>query len=241
MEKVIKKHFRYLDTQLIEKIIKESNNDINEIIKSLSILKKHTKEDYYTINIEKKAKKYTSLLPKIKFNSYLDIGSCTGELTLAIGKDINAKKIVGIDIEEWGEINSCKNRLDIVKIYDGRTIPSSNNSFDLVSIIFTLHHIPDFKRIISEAIRVLKPNGYLLIAEHSGNNQKDIELIDFDHYLYLLEKTNNIKSYNKAFEDYYSKYFTFNQLKKYIDLKLIKYYFYPDDIFRRYVAVYQKN
>lgn len=44
-------------------------------------------------------------------------------------------------------------------------LPFDNNSFDLITCFGTLHHIPNVSFVLSELIRVLKPNGYLLIRE----------------------------------------------------------------------------
>lgn len=40
-----------------------------------------------------------------------------------------------------------------------------DNLFDLVTCFGTLHHIPNVTFVLSELIRVLKPNGYLLLRE----------------------------------------------------------------------------
>ncbi|TAH25262.1 MAG: class I SAM-dependent methyltransferase [Cytophagales bacterium] len=40
-----------------------------------------------------------------------------------------------------------------------------DNTFDLITCFGTLHHIPNVSVVLSELIRVLKPNGYLLLRE----------------------------------------------------------------------------
>ncbi len=47
---------------------------------------------------------------------------------------------------------------------DGR-LAFESNSFDLITCFGTLHHIPNVSFILSEIIRVLKPNGHLLLRE----------------------------------------------------------------------------
>jgi SAM-dependent methyltransferase len=44
-------------------------------------------------------------------------------------------------------------------------IPFNEHTFDLITCFGTLHHIPNVSYVISELIRVLEPNGYLLIRE----------------------------------------------------------------------------
>ncbi|WP_282036361.1 class I SAM-dependent methyltransferase [Saccharicrinis aurantiacus] len=47
---------------------------------------------------------------------------------------------------------------------DGK-IAINNNQIDLITCFGTLHHIPNVSFVLSELIRVLKPNGYLLLRE----------------------------------------------------------------------------
>ncbi len=47
---------------------------------------------------------------------------------------------------------------------DGR-LPFENNSFDLITCFGTLHHIPNVSLVLGELIRVLKPDGNLLLRE----------------------------------------------------------------------------
>ncbi len=44
-------------------------------------------------------------------------------------------------------------------------LPFNDNSFDLITCFGTLHHIPNVSFVISELVRVLHPDGYLLLRE----------------------------------------------------------------------------
>ncbi|MBN9352242.1 MAG: class I SAM-dependent methyltransferase [Chitinophagaceae bacterium] len=44
-------------------------------------------------------------------------------------------------------------------------LPFEDNSFDLITCFGTLHHIPNVSFVISELVRILKKDGYLLIRE----------------------------------------------------------------------------
>ncbi len=52
-----------------------------------------------------------------------------------------------------------------VKPNSDGTIPFSSNSFQLITCFGTLHHIPNVRRVLQEAVRVLAPRGYLLVRE----------------------------------------------------------------------------
>jgi ubiquinone/menaquinone biosynthesis C-methylase UbiE/16S rRNA G966 N2-methylase RsmD len=235
MEKLIKKHFPEIK---VAKQLVDSGNQ-TEIIKAISKIKKTHKKDYYTKSQTYKAKMYVSQLPKREYQKYLDIGAASGHLTKEIGELVGSKEIVGIDIENWAE-QEVQKKLDIVKIYDGHKIPYPDEYFDLVSMIFTIHHIPNYQEIINEAIRVTKKDGIILVVEHNAKTQEEKDIIEFDHLLYMIEKADNYKEYENILKNYYSIYFSLHQLKMLFGLPLIKVYFYPDDILRRYIGIYKK-
>lgn len=45
------------------------------------------------------------------------------------------------------------------------TIPFNDNTFDIITCMHVLHHIPNVSYLLKEIIRVLKPQGYLLLNE----------------------------------------------------------------------------
>ena len=47
---------------------------------------------------------------------------------------------------------------------DAQELPFENNTFDVVIHMFTLEHVPDKEKALREALRVLKPNGRLIMA-----------------------------------------------------------------------------
>lgn len=48
---------------------------------------------------------------------------------------------------------------------DATQLPFADEDFDAVSFLRVLHHIPDFSRALSEAHRVLRKGGQLLLSE----------------------------------------------------------------------------
>jgi SAM-dependent methyltransferase len=49
-------------------------------------------------------------------------------------------------------------------VYDGRTLPFSDGSFDTVMSVQVLEHTPDPQRLIQEMARVLRPDGTLILT-----------------------------------------------------------------------------
>ncbi|MEK9146997.1 MAG: class I SAM-dependent methyltransferase [Patescibacteria group bacterium] len=52
----------------------------------------------------------------------------------------------------------------VVKNAEGESLPYKDNTFDVVASLYTLEHVRDVKKVLSESTRVLKPGGYLYIV-----------------------------------------------------------------------------
>jgi SAM-dependent methyltransferase len=70
-----------------------------------------------------------------------------------------AVEYVGVDVASSPHLNT-----GIDFIYDGRTLPFGDDSFDSVVCTEVLEHCPDPKGILSEIARVLRPGGHLFIT-----------------------------------------------------------------------------
>ncbi|MGB9883254.1 MAG: class I SAM-dependent methyltransferase [Microgenomates group bacterium] len=101
-------------------------------------------------------------LPK-KGLKILDVGCGTGGLTSFLN---NYGQTVGIEKNKYA-IKSARQRNLNIKLADAQKIPFSSNSFDLVTIFDVLYHknVKNEERVILEAKRVLKKDGFLLIAD----------------------------------------------------------------------------
>lgn len=79
----------------------------------------------------------------------LDVGVGIGDVTLAMQRAGN--DVTGLDVEDL----CCTPEVKPV-LYDGKTMPFADKSFDLATIITTLHHTPDPDHIVAEAARVAR-------------------------------------------------------------------------------------
>lgn len=95
-----------------------------------------------------------------KGDSILDIGAGTCNIC----EDLSKKgfKITPLDIQDLSFVDNIK-----PVIYDGDSLPHSNNKFDKALILTVLHHVPDPEKILKEAKRVSK--GIIIIEDIFSN------------------------------------------------------------------------
>lgn len=130
-------------------------------------------------------RKYESSPRKIVYEAINDndkiLDLCTGTATNAINiaKKKQSVKVVGVDIsKDMLTIAKSKVKKEIlsnVKLYhmDATAMKFKDEYFDKVLISLVLHEIDEelSKRIIYEAIRVLKPGGEIIITEWERSNE----------------------------------------------------------------------
>ncbi len=109
---------------------------------------------------------YKKVLEEIKLTEdtlLLDAGCGAGLFSfMAIQK---GAQVIGVDaasglLELWRERNPNNNCLE----EDLENLPFSNNGFDVVTAFNSLQYAGDFENALSEAKRVLKPGGLLVIG-----------------------------------------------------------------------------
>ncbi len=86
----------------------------------------------------------------------LDIGCGNGHFGHAV-EDHYKAKVSGVDVVDYAQAEIP------TALYDGKTIPHADNTFDVVILAFMLHHVKHQKELLAEAIRVSK--GHVIIFE----------------------------------------------------------------------------
>jgi ubiquinone/menaquinone biosynthesis C-methylase UbiE len=98
-------------------------------------------------------------------DSVLDVGCGNGSLIAALSKkaDISA---FGVDISPK-MIEECQNRYPDMnfKISSGELIPFEDSTFDCVVMCCVLHHLHTPETFFTEAKRILKPGGVLIVGD----------------------------------------------------------------------------
>ncbi len=120
-------------------------------------------------------KKLISKLKNIDGGKILDVATRDGAFILKLKEGLkDYTEIIGIDNDE--EIinkNNAKNTESKVKylLMDAGDMDFEDNSFDIVCISNTLHHLLDKNKVLNEMKRVLKPGGRIIINELFDEDQ----------------------------------------------------------------------
>jgi arsenite methyltransferase len=128
-----------------------------------------------------KLKLRDKLMNNLKLNGtelILDLGCGNGLLLLEAAKRIPLGKAIGAD--NWSKtleyqynaqmvLNNAKiegvlDRIEVITA-DALSIPFPENSFDVVMTSLMIHHISDKAQVFKEMLRVLKPEGIVIIAD----------------------------------------------------------------------------
>ena len=112
---------------------------------------------------------YRQMLP-LKCSKVLELGCGRAELTRAIAETDNVDSILALEVDLiQHKKNLLIDDLPNVEFTTGaaEAIPAKDNSFDVVLMFKSLHHVPLDKmdKALSEVHRVLKPGGLAYISE----------------------------------------------------------------------------
>ena len=153
----------------------------------------------------------------------LDVAGGTGDIAFRFSKKTkNQAKVTILDRNE-NMLNEGKRRLNVGQIApdlewvcgDAMNLPFKNEIFDYYTISFGIRNVLDLKKCLSEALRVLKPGGRIMILEFSKVENETLNKIydafsfnvvprlgklianDAESYQYLIESIRKFPSQEK--------------------------------------------
>ena len=99
----------------------------------------------------------------LKGRRMLDVGTRDG---YAVGRynTLGAREVAGIEVVKETAKFANENTGGVVRHADMRSIPDPDNSWDIVTCMHALEHVPDPKVGLHEMVRVLKPGGWLFVV-----------------------------------------------------------------------------
>ena len=117
-------------------------------------------KDLYRDNIATPG--FFSVLPDIKNLRGLDIGCGNGYHTKLLAQ--KGATVIGVDLSPTfiNYANETKDNLPVsYQLSNALNLPFQDGSFDFATFILSLIDIPDYKKALSEAYRVINENGFL--------------------------------------------------------------------------------
>lgn len=143
-------------------------------------------------------------VPKGENLQAIDLATGTADLALTLSKHPNIEKITGVDMSEemlsLGRVKvSQKNLEQKIELIsgNGETIPTGDSTVDLVSISFGIRNFYQYEKSLVDCLRVLKPNGRLLILEFSLPKFFIVRWVYLFYFRYLLPFVGNLLSRHK--------------------------------------------
>ncbi len=118
---------------------------------------------------------------------FLEVGIGTGRVALPFiqagynytGVDISQKMMNRLSEKLEADHNHNNYKYEL-RLADAETLPFPNHSFDIALAVHVFHLVPDFTKAAQEVARVLRPNGWLLIAfEASDDKDPDVNTVQF--------------------------------------------------------------
>lgn len=118
---------------------------------------------------------YPQMLEELQrepFEDVLDVGCGTGAVLELLNGEYPNKRLVGLDLTP-GMIDVARaKQLDNVRfvVGDAEALPFGSQSFDAVLCSNSFHHYPHPEKFFSEAVRVLRPGGRLILRDYTSND-----------------------------------------------------------------------
>jgi demethylmenaquinone methyltransferase / 2-methoxy-6-polyprenyl-1,4-benzoquinol methylase len=140
-------------------------------------------------------------------NQTLDVCCGTGDWTMALAKQVGTEgKVIGIDFSEnmlsVGIKKKLAGKVRQVEFQHGNAmdLPYEDDQFDFVTIGFGLRNVPDYKQVLREMYRVVKPGGKVVCLETSQPTNPVFKKL---YYLYF---GNIMPLFGKLFAKSYQEY-----------------------------------
>ncbi|MBW7867567.1 MAG: bifunctional demethylmenaquinone methyltransferase/2-methoxy-6-polyprenyl-1,4-benzoquinol methylase UbiE [Brumimicrobium sp.] len=152
---------------------KAKKEEVSEMFNNIS--KKYDFLNHFlSLGIDKLwRKKAIRILKQSQPKNIIDLATGTGDFAIASLK-LNPKKIIGVDISDGmlevgrQKIKKLKQENIISMIHgDSENLPFENDEFDALTVGFGVRNYEHLEKGLAEMLRVVKPNGTLVILEFS--------------------------------------------------------------------------
>lgn len=135
----------------------------------------------------------------------LDVGTGRGGfISMIVEVTDNYDSIIGIDTSDEAIAMANKSfnndKISFIEM-DALNMSFEDNSFDMVCLSNSLHHLTDVKGTLVEMCRVLKPGGMILINEMYSDvfNQRQMSHVLYHHFWAEVDRLNGV-THNETFK-----------------------------------------
>jgi demethylmenaquinone methyltransferase/2-methoxy-6-polyprenyl-1,4-benzoquinol methylase len=188
-----------------------NKNNINELFDNIS--KSYDFLNHLlTLNIDKKWRKRAIKLIDDKKSIVLDIATGTCDLAIELINQEKSQEVFGVDFSsnmlEIGEKKIKERNLEKrIKLFeeDSCNLSFKDNTFDAVTVGFGVRNFYDLDSGLKQMLRVLKPNGELVILEFSLPKNKIIRKVYEFYFLNILPRIGKMVSKNNKAYTYLPK------------------------------------
>jgi demethylmenaquinone methyltransferase/2-methoxy-6-polyprenyl-1,4-benzoquinol methylase len=163
-----------------------------------------------SFNIDKTWRRKTAkAVAKSQPETILDLATGTADLAIALAKYNPQAYIIGVDFSEKmlaiGKEKILQRHFeDQIKLLQGdaANLPFADNSFDAVTIAFGVRNFEDLEKGLSEMLRVMKPEGQVVILEFSNPEKFPVKQVYRLYFKYILPKIGEWVSKDKSAYSY---------------------------------------
>jgi ubiquinone/menaquinone biosynthesis C-methylase UbiE len=156
---------------------------------------------------ERQFEKITNKIRFKEMSSLLEIGCGRGQFLSWLCERFTFASVCGLDLSSGLIEVRKRNRADITWVVaDGEDLPFPDASFDVIVFNGSLHHMPDFRKALQEAFRVIRGKGHVFIFEpiSTGFTRSLHHLLD----PFVFQKT----QYESPVDIFCKNYFTLSSL-----------------------------
>ena len=109
-----------------------------------------------------------------KNSSLLDVGCAKGFMLYDLMLKVPGIKLKGIDISQYAIDNSKAEVKSLLKVADAKKLPFTDNSFDAVISINTIHNLDQSEcaKALREIVRVSKKKAFITVDAYRNDDEK---------------------------------------------------------------------
>ncbi|UJR30039.1 hypothetical protein I4U23_017584 [Adineta vaga] len=139
------------------------------------------------------------IISRENIKDYLDIDCRIGVTAAEIGAYLQLKKE---NIFGGNEHDQHSDKITYISVnLTESTIDLVDNRVDLITCLVILHHTPQIDSMLAEIVRVLRPDGYLIIREHNCKQEYSLtaKYLNFVHAFMMIA---GVGEYSRAASDH---------------------------------------